>query len=71
MNSENVTECQSHVAERHHLGRHSTFHFVLNWAKKRTHTQIMSCRILSIQVWSSSVDVHVLWKETKIEKKSV
>ena len=29
----------------------------------------MSCRILSVQFWSSSVDVHVLWQETKIEKK--
>ena len=29
----------------------------------------MSCRILSVQFCSSSVDVHVLWQETKIEKK--
>ena len=29
----------------------------------------MLCRILSVQFCSSSVDVHVLWQETEIEKK--
>ena len=49
----------------------NTFHLVLYWAKKRTHThtQIMSYRILSVQFCSSSVDVRVLWQETEIEKK--